>query len=253
MKNKTEGHCPVSLEDWLKACDQAGVPAVPAERLTQIRLEDLMQWDVPGEHQTRLKQNAIQIIKGLKARHMVRYDCCAPSVVKDLLSRGKPDFDPAMTSLNLDDPRLWETANQYPRPLLPVWQRPWIRARMEAGYPVEYRVFVDEGKIRGISNYYPQRELQERHAELQQVRDLAQMLVDSVKPPFQWHRSPELLWIKRDEYDQRGPHFTADFIITHEGHALFLEGGPPHCLGAHHCCFQPGAIHGVALKNRNRA
>ena len=32
---------------------------------------------------------------------------------------------------------------------------------------------------------------------------------------------------------------------------LFLEGGPPHELGAHLCCFREGRISGVALEDRN--
>ena len=43
---------------------------------------------------------------------------------------------------------------------------------------------------------------------------------------------------------------TADFTATAEG-MLFLEGGPPHELGAHPCCFREGRISGVALEDRN--
>ena len=50
--------------------------------------------------------------------------------------------------------------------------------------------------------------------------------------PFQWPLKPSLRGL-----DQDGVHFTADFIATAEG-ILFLEGGPPHELGAHPCCFR---------------
>lgn len=45
-----------------------------------------------------------------------------------------------------------------------------------------------------------------------------------------------------------GVHGTADFIATSDG-ILFLEGGPPHFMGAHPCCFPAGATTGVALEN----
>ena len=44
-----------------------------------------------------------------------------------------------------------------------------------------------------------------------------------------------------------GIHFTMDFIVTDSDDALFLEGGPPHELGAHECCFREGAVEGLAL------
>lgn len=42
-------------------------------------------------------------------------------------------------------------------------------------------------------------------------------------------------------------HFTADFAATTLG-MLFLEGGPPHFMGAHLGCFRPGRIRGFALE-----
>ena len=248
------GHCPVSLEDWLAACAQAGTPAVPAEHLINISLSDLMEYDVPGEHRSRLEESIRQIREGLKPGYMLRYDCCAPMEVKRRLANGQWQLHPDMLMVDIDDPRLWDTAIHYPRRNLPVWQRPWVKARIEAGFPVEYRVYVDNGKIQGISNYYPQRQLAENNAELQQVRDLTQLLINTVNPPYQWPLTPEVLRLEleREQYDQAGPHFTADFIVTSEGQALFLEGGPPHCLGSHPCCFRPGEIHGVALKDRNQ-
>ena len=46
------------------------------------------------------------------------------------------------------DPRFWDTVEDWPRPLLPVYARPWIEDRMvfEAGYPVEYRVFIEDSR-----------------------------------------------------------------------------------------------------------
>ncbi len=70
------------------------------------------------------------------------------------------------------------------------------------------------------------------------------------KTPFLWHSDPRLTEFRKS-HDPDGVHFTADFIVTSKDEILFLEGGPPHELGAHPCCFQPGEIQGVALENRN--
>ena len=38
----------------------------------------------------------------------------------------------------------------------------------------------------------------------------------------------------------KGVHFTADYIVDADDNVAFLEGGPPHHLGAHPCCFPMG-------------
>ena len=40
--------CPVSLGDWLELCRTAGVAHVPAERIATLRVDDCMEFDVPG-------------------------------------------------------------------------------------------------------------------------------------------------------------------------------------------------------------
>ena len=111
--------------------------------------------------------------------------------------------------------------------------------------PVESRAFVRDGGVLGISSYYPQRPLPEFPAHIQAVREQTEMLINAVRTPFQWHVEPSLRGLDKD-----GVHFTADFIATAEG-MIFLEGGPPHELGAHPCCFREGRISGVALEDRN--
>ena len=45
----------------------------------------------------------------------------------------------------------------------------------------------------------------------------------------------------------KGVHFTADYIVDADDNIAFLEGGPPHHLGAHPCCFPTGETQGLAL------
>ena len=247
---ETFNFCPVSLTDWLELCRKAGVPHVPAENIATIQSHDWLSFDTPGEHQDRLAQVRQEIAEKLKPDHMLRYDFCAPLETKMRLANGKPAFHPDMTEFILDDPRAFDILFEFPRESIPIHQRPWIRAQIQDSYPVEYRVFVREGKIQGISNYYPQRPLERNDDQIGRAKELTQTLIDSVSPPFLWPNSPMNRWVFT-EYDQNGVHFTADFIVTESGDMLLLEGGPPHEMGAHPCCFRGGEVSGVALKDLN--
>jgi len=128
------------------------------------------------------------------------------------------------------------------------------------GYPVEYRAFVQNGELIGISSYYPQRPLPRNDEHLAAIRKHVATLIEELDGPFEWPAGPdEAMAIKTavptlegkeppagtPHHD--GVHFTADCAATTLG-MLFLEGGPPHFMGAHPCCFQPGRIRGVALE-----
>ncbi|MCE5224392.1 MAG: cell division cycle 123 family protein, partial [Porphyromonadaceae bacterium] len=107
--------------------------------------------------------------------------------------------------------------------------RPWVKAKYENRYPVEFRVFVQDGEILGVSNYYPQMNLSEEYTQYaEESIEITKKLLGTT------------------------PSFTADYILTENYELLYLEGGPPHlmCGGAHMCCFKPGEISGVALTNR---
>ncbi len=38
---------------------------------------------------------------------------------------------------------------EYPADVVPIWSRSWIDAKKEAGYPVEFRVFVKNNEVLG--------------------------------------------------------------------------------------------------------
>ena len=106
---------------------------------------------------------------------------------------------------------------------------------------------MNDGKIKGISSYYPQRPLIEFKGHLDTVREYTERLAEAAPTPFLWP-----LAHRPDFISEKGVHFTADFMSTADG-ILFLEGGPPHEMGAHPCCFIPGNIEGVALADRNES
>ena len=122
---------------------------------------------------------------------------------------------------------------------IPIWSRPWINARIIGGYPVEYRVFVYDGQAMGVSNYYPQRPLTNHRRHIDAIGQYTQALIDVIDPPLLWNYSPFREYFD-SHFDTEGVHFTADYIVDADDNVAFLEGGPPHHLGAHPCCFPMG-------------
>ena len=92
-----------------------------------------------------------------QADYMMRFDCCAVEEVKYRLGQGEPEWREKFLDLPIDDMRAYSMIFDYPREVLPVWKRPWIATRIVDAYPVEFRVFVQDGEVAGVSSYYPQR------------------------------------------------------------------------------------------------
>ena len=241
--------CPVSLGDWIKLCQQHGVPHVPAEQVARVIREDCLYFETPGEHQQRLSDQWQKMEEAQLDRHMLRMDFASTLEIKISLSKGETAFRPEFGHIQLDDPRLFDLMMEYPRDSIPVWRRPWIDAMLQDGYPVEYRAFVRDGTLQGISSYYPQRPLPQFYSHQITVRHMTRTLAYHATPPFLWNSTHRL---HNTDLDLAGVHFTADFIVNQDNKVLFLEGGPPHELGAHMCCFRPGEIGGIALTDRNK-
>lgn len=140
--------------------------------------------------------------------------------------------------------------------------RPWVQAsRWRVGedphrhgtpfagkgaWPCEWRAFIVDGKVVGVSNYYGwngEATPEDSRAALA-VRDLAQKMADVM---IQRGLFPRLM---DTEFARRRPEFaeklaafgremvacTLDFIETEHG-PMFLEGGPAHMpYGGGHCC-----------------
>ena len=244
-----ENFCPVSLGDWLNLCRRAEVPHVPAAQVAEIRRDDYLAFDTEGEHHSRLEQVWKTIQAARKDNQMMRLDCCSDAEIKYRMGQGEGGrFQPEFGTIEFGDMRSFDLVYEYPRESVPIWQRPWVETQVIDGYPVEYRAFVRDGKLQGISSYYPQRPLPQFQEHLEAVGEMTQRLIDNATPPFLWH---ETLMFLDNPLDRQRIHFTADFLVNTQGETLFLEGGPPHELGAHMCCFRPGEIEGIALTDRN--
>ena len=256
-----ERFCPISLGDWNWLCRKADVPYIPAILITAMEKYDLLNFDHNGPHQNRLMKNFGQVEKYKQDSHMMRWDFCADGHIKSAMANGEPDWLPVMNDIEMSfgDPRWFDILFDYPRLLVPVWNRPWVSHMIIDKYPVEYRVFVNDGDITGISSYYPQRPLPYNAGHLETVTNYTEILIDAVETPFllceaafaqQIHEGMASFGQPEKPKTDECKHFTADFLVDLNDKVWFLEGGPPHELGAHPCCFLPGEIDGIALENR---
>ena len=258
------GFCPIALEDWMEAAKRAGVPHVPARLVGEFEAQDLRQHEIHGPHQDRLDKAFAKLNRHRLPGTMVRWDCCAPAWLKAELSDGCwPEArDPRFSTLPVDA-RVLEAMETYPRIRMPAWERPWLGAETVRtdGYPAEYRAFIEEGEVVGISSYYPQRDLRRSESEIDAVWRLSALLAGAIRPPMQWDVVEHerlcvghgMMSLSKDDAKPRGPspdglHATADFVTTTRG-MLFLEGGPPWWMGAHPCCFPAdrNGVRGVRL------
>ena len=247
----------VSLGDWLDLARRRGMPHVGATQITSVAIEDLTNYDTAGPHHERLSKAWTAMEAARRPGTMLRWDCCSSEDLKHAMAYGRTPSREILERLTIDS-RIIELAMEYPGDEVAVWQRPWVGEDVEIvdGYPVEYRAFVRDAQVEGISSYYPQRPLRRRRRELDAVGLWAAGLAASLTGPLVW---PASLWNhpgtpSKADTEAAGPksiHFTADFLVMKNGDVRLLEGGPPHFAGAHACCFKEGEINGIALTNRN--
>lgn len=254
--------CPISLGDWLETCEEADVPHISAKLICEIERDDWLKFDINGPHLPRL-MNAIRQVYQFREWAldeeepqpplMIRPDHCAMDGVKANLGIGKYQWSPEMLEFDIGSAvRAFDILNDWPRPTIEIWSRPWVAPVIIQDYPVEYRAFVEKGEIAGISSYYPQRPLPQMDGDLDLVYEYTGRLIDQLEDdaPFQWQRNLPLTFSIEDIEYRKSVSFTADFLVQGYGdetEVLFLEGNPPHRYGAHPCCFKPGQIEGLAL------
>lgn len=223
---------------------------------------------------------------------MVRYARCGSSNLKSFAGAGAAGPEAPQVSLGPDlevgpgwvrrgnrrrvdvsDSRTVEAAAQGPGGPFPFLARPWMEAARYAVaedphrhgtvfagkgmWPAEWRAFVEDGKVRGVSWYYGWCGTAdgENAAIALQVRDLAQAMADKAAAMEAWprfmdvefarsSRSPALLGNRVIQgalasLGRETVSCTLDFIETADGGLMFLEGGPPNTPfgGGHPCAF----------------
>lgn len=225
--------CTVSLFNWLDAVRRAEIPHVAATEIWRGPISSILQFDQKGPHSADLEAMDAAVKAAAGPGKMVRWDCCAGHDVKGRIGGGNPEWHEYFAELYIDDPRAFDLIYEYPRDDMIVWSRPWVKAAIHDGYPVEFRVYVKDGAAIGVSNYYPQMDLPESYApDAKQAMDMTRKLISVIKAP---------VWVPHDggadRWAQDSVHGTVDWLLTQDGQLLFLEGGPPFGAGAHPCCF----------------
>lgn len=236
--------CAYSLGDWLNAASIANVPAVPAVLAAIVLTRDALRFDIDGPHQNALRATWEMLAATKQPNWMRRFDPCSGLDLKTKMANGETGWSEECNSLYIDDMRVFDILMEYPRPVLPIWERPWVKPIVVDSYPVEYRAFVLDGALAGISSYYPQRPLPRFQVHLDKVAEYVDKLVEVIKPPFLW---------PSEHMNKIGVAFTVDFMAMGDGSVVLLEGGPPVQYGAHPCCFTEKDQYGVALQDRNQA
>lgn len=141
-------------------------------------------------------------------------------------------------------------------------QRPWVKTarrmgidphregmNIEGEWPREWRAFVMNGAVAGVSNYYLQTpavgdERDQREVEAVTAAANAMLATMEGQVPAAMeltgiqHRSASV----RERMPIGSINATLDFIVREDGALLFLEGGPPYTpppfrWGGHPCCF----------------
>lgn len=248
----------VSLQDWLEAVKAAGVPYVPARKALTVNRQDFLSFDEGRPESQALWAQMCNLRGEVPTGHMIRWDPCATLGVKMAMQEGAPAEDEIVAeSFDLHpegDPRAYDIIYEYPAAEVPILSRPWVRAQMIEGFPVEYRVFIQNSEVIGVANYYPQRALPDTPEIRQHVFKCTAYTEEIIRFMAEREARPWMPNYDRAGFDMSGTliHGTIDYLVRHDGEVLFLEAGPPFGAGAHPCAFEDKvrageAIEGVAL------
>lgn len=242
-----------NLGHWLDLCVAANIPAIPGELIAEIPVDDVTRFDHNPIPET-VRPFFATVAGAMRTRGvgwMVRWACCSCEEIKYRLGSGAPEWRPEFARLDIDDPRAFEIIMYYPDTMIGAYARPWAPLRIYEGYPIEFRVYVENDAVIGVSNYYPQRALPLTATTLEEVGVVIEYTEAMIRAQTRPLNAPQLRHYA-PHLDLARNHWTADFAWTETNGIQFLEGGPPHTprWGAHMCCFQPGEIEGIALRNR---
>ncbi|MFK4706120.1 hypothetical protein ABIC83_002959 [Roseateles asaccharophilus] len=236
-----------SLGDWMSRVNDAGVPAVPADKIATFARSAFLELMDGGDDRTVAAMAPLrEALAKLPPDAMARFDPCSGVELKHVIAEGLEPTRSDRQDLLAFDPRAFDIIHEFPADHVDVWSRPWIRAKKIDGYPVEFRVFVENSEIKGVASYYPQRPLPQTGEISGYVGDclnLTYRVLDHLQ------RSKETPWMPSYEgrFVEGLVSATLDFIVTDDGNVLFLEAGPPYGAGAHPCAFIDQEIRGVAL------
>ncbi len=277
----------LSLPAWLAIAKHANVAHIPARPIASMQTADYLA-SMDNSDLPAFGKFHGEVISNLRADEMVRMEQVAPLEIKAQLSSGNDMsqglieyFDKSHWFLDLHEDRFYTTLKDLADPVVRAFARPIQSPRKITGefredageWPAEFRVFVENGEIVGISNYYPQVEMDADtfRSHIQITLALAGRMVACMNKLQLGVGNPRIA----TDLDPADPHyyapknrpewmpenwghqdFTLDFMVKDDNEVVFLEGGPAGMAAAHPCCFiQEGRaysedfLHGVALSD----
>lgn len=221
------------ISEWIPWWEAAEVPYIPVQEIGRAPVGEWIA-AVDGDWSPAVEA-AMAAADETPDDAMVRWDHCSGDYLKYFMDQGKAIMgERERVPTHLDDVRFFDLSEVFAgrRGLdadLILWRRPWVRAIYVDSHPLEFRVFVVDGEIQGVSSYYPQRPLPEdRDIDAQRAWEMTELLLP-VGPPD----------------------FTCDWMVREDGSLIIIECGPPHLADhpwADPCCFKTGEIHGIALR-----
>lgn len=279
----------LSLPAWLEIAKAAGIAAIPARPLGELPINDFFaafdHTDRDGvEDPFATFHN--KVVEQLGEHEMIRMEQVAPREIKGELSAGRPmsngliDLaDGSGLYLDLIEDRFYTTFRDLGADRVRAYARPIVSPQMVDGvfhegpgrWPVEFRVYVEDGEVVGISNYYPQVSLEfdevrlAMRASVAMARNMIDTLASKRLGVGNHHLAPDLdetaAQVQRPDWMPAnwGPQsYTLDFMLLDTGSVVFLEGGPAGLVSAHPCCFlqddrdiEPDFLHGIALSTHD--
>lgn len=240
-----------SLSRWLPLVDGAGVPAIGVTVIGEVQVSSILKFD-----QVTRKVNGIDLVVPgmelaldellwinkvnceLESNEMLRWDTCCPFGVKLAMSEPRESGGrPSANNLHLvaDDPRAFDILYEHPELNIKVLKRPWLDALILDGYPVEFRVFVQNNEVIGVSSYYLQRALPNT-GEIIYWAEQSAAYAKSIVNACQDARTYPVNIATQAGFVNKVT-ATIDFLVTKEGELLFIEAGPGYGFGAHPCCY----------------
>jgi hypothetical protein len=231
-------------------------------------------------------------IQSIQDDEILRFDTSAPTEVKSVMTLGRDSGavpawkgysrnDAGVAFPILQDERLSNLVMENPENSSPVWIRKWVEPVMMKGdrdvgyqsavmpadrmpegqtlpegagdlFPCEWRVYVKNGKISAISNYYTSIARGETAEDevialemARQCRMATEALLAKIDEVGAIPHHP--MYEHRDDFDADAVHFSLDFIEARDDAApmgrrlMMIEGGPAHLRnpnwGAHPTCF----------------
>lgn len=244
----------LSLPGWLRVAEMASVPYIPAREIMSFPVETYYSAAREDEEAgAALDRHERDIPATLVEGEMLRMEQVAPAEIKHQRSCGEAMGNGSFYSehfgadiLNLYEDRFLMTLMDASEDAVRAYARPIVTPEMIPGefqgrsgeWPEEFRVFVKDGEVRGVSNYYPQVVMDPdvSAARMAEAVTQARRLIGFMNE----HRITVNNAKFRTEEDA-GISCTLDFMTTASGDVLLLEGGPEGLRGAHPCCFLDGA------------